>query len=86
MLPAMSPVVFALRRLRDEAQLSQMQLADLAGVRQATVSAIETGRSKMIALSVLDRLCEALSDKLGREIGPGDILEREAPKRRRRSP
>ena len=62
MLPARSPVVSALRRLRDEAQLFQMQLADLAGVRQATVSAIETGRSKMIALSVLDRLCEALSD------------------------
>lgn len=82
MLTEMTPVVIQLRRLREEAGLSQMQLADLAQVRQATISAIEGG-SKSISLDVLDRLCGALSDELGREIGPGDILERETPKRRR---
>jgi transcriptional regulator with XRE-family HTH domain len=78
----MTPVLIQLRSLRTEAGLSQLELAESAGVRQATVSAIEQG-SKMISLEVLDRLCAALSKALGRDVVPGDLLTRETRARRR---
>jgi putative transcriptional regulator len=58
-----------------------MGLSDLAGVRQATISALETGKQQRIDLPVLDRLCAAL------DVEPGQLLEREPdkPKRRRAS-
>lgn len=46
--------------MRERAGLSQSALSDKAGVRQAAISHIETGRAKRIDLDVLERLCRAL--------------------------
>lgn len=39
---------------------SQQELADAIGVRQATVSAIETGAAKMFRLDLLNKLASVL--------------------------
>jgi len=44
-------------------------LADRAGVRQATISQVELGTTR-IDLNVLDRLCAVL------EVDPGELLDR----------
>src|SRR5262245_13468876 len=74
----MSPITVALKRAREAAQLTQLQLADIAGVRQATISELETGKTRRVDLEVLDRLCVAL------DVEPGELLERDAKKRGRR--
>jgi putative transcriptional regulator len=55
--------------------MTQLQLAEKAGVRQATISELETGKTRRVDLDVLDRLCDALG------VEPGDLLEREAKRR-----
>lgn len=72
-----SSISITLREARETAGLSQMQLADKANVRQATISELETGKTRRVDLDVLDRLCAAL------ELEPGDLLKRGAKKRRR---
>lgn len=72
----MSPIAFRIRELREAAGLSQAQLAERAGVRQATVSELETGKSRRL-LDVIDKLARAL------RVEPGELLQR-APKARRR--
>jgi transcriptional regulator with XRE-family HTH domain len=59
MTTAVSPIRIVLRELREKAGLTQVQLAEKAQVRQATVSAIELG-TRRIDLDVLERLCAAL--------------------------
>ena len=39
---------------------SQQQLASLVGVRQATISDIETGKAKTLRLALLDKLAKVL--------------------------
>lgn len=56
----MSPVRIRLRELREVAGMSQATLAEKAGVREATISAIENGKTSRIDLDVLDRLADAL--------------------------
>ena len=58
----MSPVspLPMLRAFREAAGMTQQQLADAAGVRQATVSALENGGHADALLSVLWRLSTAL--------------------------
>jgi transcriptional regulator with XRE-family HTH domain len=73
----MSPVRIRLRELRDAQGLTQQAWAERAGVRQATVSQIESGTSR-VDLDVLERLADAL----GKE--PGELLEREPKLKRRR--
>jgi transcriptional regulator with XRE-family HTH domain len=73
----MSPISVRLRAAREEAGLTQLQLAERAGVRQATISELETGKTRRVDLDVLDRLCAALG------VAPGDLLEREPRKGRR---
>jgi putative transcriptional regulator len=65
----MGGVRVRLPTLRAERRLSQRQLAELAGVRPDTVSALERGDSAGIRFDTLARLC----DVLGCE--PGDIFE-----------
>jgi transcriptional regulator with XRE-family HTH domain len=67
---AVSPIAVTLRRARDTAGLTQAQLAERADVRQATISELETGKTRRVDLDVLDRLCGALG------VDPGDLLER----------
>jgi transcriptional regulator with XRE-family HTH domain len=57
-----------LRTLRKARGLTQQKLAERAGVRRTTLSAIETGR-KRPRLLVMRRVCEALS------IAPIDVDE-----------
>jgi transcriptional regulator with XRE-family HTH domain len=68
-----------LREARQEAGLTQVELAKKSGVSQSTISEIETrGPGGRIDLDVLERLCYALG------VEPGDILVRKAAGRRRK--
>jgi putative transcriptional regulator len=62
--------------LRAEKGLSQRQVAEMAGLRPDTVSALERGTSGGIKFETLERLCNALNcspnDLL--RIEPGDIV------------
>ncbi len=78
MTTAVTPIRITLREAREAAGLTQVQLAEKADVRQATVSDLETGKSGRIDLEVLDRLCEALG------VEPADLIERQGKKRRTR--
>lgn len=73
-----TPIQLTLKELRERAGLTQTQLANRVGVRQATISDLETGKSARIDFALLDRLCDVLGTT------PNELLERE-PKRRRRS-
>jgi transcriptional regulator with XRE-family HTH domain len=66
----MSPISVRLREAREEAGLTQTELAEKSGVRQATISELETGKTRRVDLDVLDRLCGAL------RLAPGDLLKR----------
>lgn len=48
-----------IRQLRTERQLSQLDLANLVGVRQSAISAFETGE-KMPRVDTLQRIASAL--------------------------
>jgi transcriptional regulator with XRE-family HTH domain len=76
----MSPLVTRLRALREERGWSQLRLADEAGVRQATISLLESGKVRRLDTDVLDRLAAAL------RVTPLELLANERPssKRRRR--
>jgi transcriptional regulator with XRE-family HTH domain len=52
-----------LRPLREQAGLTQQQLANKAKVRQATVSALETGTAAGIRTDTVVRLARALGVK-----------------------
>ena len=56
----MSPVSLKLREIRERRGLSQAQLAAAAGVRQATISDLETGKAKTLRLTLLEALAVAL--------------------------
>jgi len=50
---------------------SQQELSDRAGVRQATISELESGKRQRIDFHILDRLADALG------VEPGELLARE---------
>ncbi len=66
----MSPILVRLREFREQAGYTQEELAEEVGVRQATISAQETGESQGISYELLERLAEALGCE------PGDLFER----------
>ena len=66
----LSPIAITLREAREAAGLTQVQLAERADVRQATISELETGKTRRVDLDVLDRLCHAL------RVEPGELLRR----------
>jgi len=72
----MSPIRVRLRELRDAKGWSQQRLGEEAGVRQATISELETGATQRADFAVLDRLAQALGCE------PGELLEREKRKKR----
>ena len=73
---SMTPTVLNLALLRERAGLTQMELAEKAKTTQATISNLETGKSRRIELDLLDRLAKALQCK------PSDLIGR-GPKRGR---
>lgn len=71
--PFVTPLRLRLRDLRAARGLTQQQLAEVAQVRQATISAIENGETDGVKFAVLERLADAL------DCEPGELIER-APK------
>ncbi|HEX9581614.1 MAG TPA: helix-turn-helix transcriptional regulator [Gemmatimonadales bacterium] len=64
----MTPTVLNLRARRERAGLTQEALAERAGVRQATISDLETGKSRRIDLDILERIAKALGCE------PGELI------------
>lgn len=64
----MAPLALRVRELRVAQDISQAELAERAGVRQATISAIERGTTTRIDLDVLERLGKALG------VAPGLLI------------
>ena len=52
--------------------MTQVQLAELAGVRQATISAMESGQTRGVDFDVLERVAEVLG------VEPGSLIVRQA--------
>jgi transcriptional regulator with XRE-family HTH domain len=74
----MSPISLRIRELREARGMSQAALAEAVGVRQATISDLETGKAKTLRLSLLEQLA--------RELGvPARELIQETPARRQRA-
>jgi len=63
-----TPISLRIRELRRARGWSQAELARRAGVRQATVSRMESGATTKVSLRVLERLAGAL------EVDPGYLL------------
>lgn len=61
----MTPIRLRVRELREAQGLSQAGLAKLAGVRQGTISKLETGQTAGIDFSTLERLADALGVNAG---------------------
>lgn len=58
-----------LKAVLAEKGVLQKDLAKVTGIRQPTLSAMNTNTAKHIPLDVLDKICHAL------DCQPGDILE-----------
>ena len=56
----MSPIQIHLRELRTAKGLTQVQLAELCGMPQSTISRIESGSTTGVDFETLDRLAAAL--------------------------
>lgn len=77
MTTSVTPIRLTLKEAREAAGITQAELAARVGVRQATISDLETGKSGRIELELLDRLASAVG------VEPGELIVRE-PKRRGR--
>jgi len=64
----MTPLRLRIKELREAKNLSQEQLAELVGVRQATISNHERGKASRIDFSLMENLAAALG------VGPGALL------------
>lgn len=60
----------ALREARQAAGMTQEALAHAAKCRQATISDMESGRTRRVDLHILARICHAL------HVQPGDLIKR----------
>lgn len=67
----MTPLRLRLREFREAKGLTQFALGDLANVRQATISEMESGTRQRVDLAILERLAKAL------DVQPGDLIVRE---------
>ena len=56
----MSPLALRIKELRSVKGWSQRELSRIAGVRQATVSHLESGNVKTVDLSILEKIAKAL--------------------------
>jgi putative transcriptional regulator len=63
-------LILTIRKWRERRGMTQAELARRVGVRQATISRLETEDSRRIELDVLDALARALRCE------PGELLER----------
>ncbi len=56
-------MIFRLKEIREEAGLTQEELAEKSGVSRVTISLIENGRADCVKTQTLTRLADALSKK-----------------------
>lgn len=73
-----TPIRITLREARQKAGLTQVQLAELADVRPATISDLESEKRsrvdrRLIDLDVIERICRVL------HLDPGDLLVLDPP-------
>ncbi len=61
----MTPLTVRIRELREAKAWSQRELARRAGIRQATVSQLETGQARRIDLDTLEKIARALGCPAG---------------------
>lgn len=64
-----------IKKERRRAKLTQIELAGLSGVHQATICKLETGKLFRPSFDTLQRLASALN-KCGREVTPADLQPR----------
>ena len=64
----MSPIQIRLRELRRGRRLTQVQLAELCGMPQSTISRIESGTTSGVDFETLDRVAAAL------EVHPSELI------------
>jgi len=81
---ALVPVRFRLATLLAEAGRSQRALAERSGVSPTTINRMANNLTAQVSLGTLDSLCAALGEELGRVVEPGELLEREPPRKRGR--
>jgi HTH-type transcriptional regulator/antitoxin HipB len=72
----MMPIRLNLREWRTLRELTQAELSERAGIRQATISQIENGLSKSVSFDTLERLARAL------DVHPGQLFTDEKPKKK----
>lgn len=63
-----TPITLRVRALREAKGWSQVQLAERAVIRRATLSAIENGQTKGVDFETLEKLARAL------EVDPGYLI------------
>ena len=56
----MTPITLRVKELREAKGWSQAELADKAGIRRATVSAIESNQTTGVDFETLERMAKAL--------------------------
>jgi transcriptional regulator with XRE-family HTH domain len=66
----MSPIYLRVRELREARGWTQVELAERAGLRRPTISAIENEQTKGVDFDVLERLANALG------VDPGFLIVR----------
>ena len=64
----MTPIALRVKELREAKGWSQAELSDKAGIRRATVSAIENDQTTGIDFETLEKLARAL------EVDPGYLI------------
>lgn len=66
-------IVINVARLLEEAGENPMDLTRF-GIAQATAYRLAHDEGRGITFEVLKRLCDYFTERLGRPVGPGDIL------------
>lgn len=55
---------FMIKRIREEKNISQEELARLSGVSRTTISGLETGKITVVGTDTLEKLAKALGVKV----------------------
>ncbi|MGH7265674.1 MAG: helix-turn-helix domain-containing protein [Candidatus Rokuibacteriota bacterium] len=74
----------SIRRLRRDSGLTQLELARLLGVSQATLARLES-ESQNVTLQTLGRVCQALKCEPGDLFRPGQLFLGHSARRRSRA-
>ena len=67
---------FRLAELLEESGLSQRELSQRTGVSPTIINRMVLNRAGQVSLKTLDVLSRELGKALGRDVGPGELIER----------